>query len=196
MATRASRGAVLGPEAGEAAARSEVEPRRSPADEVDDCVDWICDAVYRPRAAMGSSLRRVSAVVSRLEWRGGSGDGGGAGHGGGRAGRGVPGPRHGLHDDVVLLDAGLEQLLAAAGEQALDDLRVPARVHDADAQVGAVVVLGFAGAFDCGGHDGGGCGCGVFFGRVDVLSLCLKLALVCVSRAGDGVACDVYVRLS
>lgn len=36
--------------------RSVAPPRRSPAEEVEDWVDWIWEAEYIPRTAIGSSL--------------------------------------------------------------------------------------------------------------------------------------------
>jgi hypothetical protein len=58
----------------------------------------------------------------------------------------------GLDDNVGLLDTSLEELGLCAGDERLDDGDVPARVDDADAQAGAVVVLR-SGAFD--GRHGG-----------------------------------------
>lgn len=46
-----------------------------------------------------------------------------------------------LDDNVGLLDTGFQELGLCAGDEGLDDGNVPARVDDADAQAGAVVVL-------------------------------------------------------
>jgi len=46
--------------------------------------------------------------------------------------------RDGLDDDVVLLDAGGEQLALATLDEVVDDGVVPARAQDADAEAGAV----------------------------------------------------------
>ncbi len=54
----------------------------------------------------------------------------------------LPGPGTRLHDNVGLLDAALEKLGLGAGDERLDDGGVPAGVDDADAQAGAVVLLG------------------------------------------------------
>ena len=99
---------------------------------------------------MGSSLGGVSSASAVEFWGGG---------GGWRRREDAPRAWHGLYDDVVVLDAALEEFLAAAGEETFDDRGVPARVYDADAQVAAVVGLGGAGAFGWGwgGHDGWGC---------------------------------------
>lgn len=63
-------------------------------------------------------------------------------------------PRAGarLDDNVGLLDSGFQELGLCAGDEGLDDGNVPARVDDADAQAGAVVVLR-SGALD--GRHGG-----------------------------------------
>lgn len=45
-------------------------------------------------------------------------------------------PRHALDRDVLVLDARGTQRLLGAGEQRVNDLGVPSRVHDADAQSG------------------------------------------------------------
>jgi hypothetical protein len=42
-----------------------------------------------------------------------------------------------LNDDILVAHAGGEEGLARAGDEGVDGLRVPARVNDADAQVGA-----------------------------------------------------------
>lgn len=57
-----------------------------------------------------------------------------------------------LDDNVGLLDTGFQELGLCAGDEGLDDGDVPARVDDADAQAGAVVVLR-SGALD--GRHGG-----------------------------------------
>lgn len=54
----------------------------------------------------------------------------------------LPGTGARLNDNVGLLDAALEKLGLGAGDERLDDGRVPAGVDDADAQAGAVVLLG------------------------------------------------------
>lgn len=59
----------------------------------------------------------------------------------------LPGPRDRLYDDVRVLDAALGQLRLCALEQRRDDGLVPARMHDADAQ-GAAVVLLWLGTFE------------------------------------------------
>lgn len=46
-----------------------------------------------------------------------------------------------LDDNVGLLDTGFQELGLCAGNEGLDDGDVPARVDDANAQAGAVVVL-------------------------------------------------------
>lgn len=46
----------------------------------------------------------------------------------------LPRARARLHDNVGLLDAAGEQLLLCARHERLDDGRVPAGVHDGDAQ--------------------------------------------------------------
>lgn len=55
---------------------------------------------------------------------------------------------HRLDDNVVLVDAAGQELSLCALEQRVNDLGVPAGVHDADAQAGAVVLLG-GGALHC-----------------------------------------------
>ena len=63
-----------------------------------------------------------------------------------------PRPRHGLDDDIGLGDAAGSELLDGAGQQRLDDAGIPPRVHDADAQPAAVMLLRSR-ALDGGGHD-------------------------------------------
>lgn len=47
----------------------------------------------------------------------------------------------GLNDNVRFLDAGCQELLLGSSNKRINDCRVPARVDDADAQTGAVVML-------------------------------------------------------
>lgn len=70
----------------------------------------------------------------------------------------LPGARAGLHDNVGLLDAALEELGLCAGDEGVDDGGVPAGVDDADAEAGAVVLLGgraLEGRHCCGEVEGG-----------------------------------------
>jgi hypothetical protein len=53
----------------------------------------------------------------------------------------LPRAGHRLHDNVGLLDATGQQLVLGALQQRLNDGAVPARVHNADAQAGAVMLL-------------------------------------------------------
>lgn len=53
----------------------------------------------------------------------------------------LPRSGNGLHDDVGLLNAKTQQLVLGALDQRIDYGGVPARVHDADAQAAAVVLL-------------------------------------------------------
>lgn len=54
----------------------------------------------------------------------------------------LPRARDRLDDDVALRDAAGQQLGLGTLQQRVNDLGVPSRVHDADAQAGAVVLLG------------------------------------------------------
>lgn len=56
--------------------------------------------------------------------------------------RELPRAGDGLDHDVALVDAACEQLRPGALQEGVDDLGVPAGVDDADAQAGAVVLLG------------------------------------------------------
>lgn len=75
----------------------------------------------------------VSCALFRYVLRCRTGQGGVGGVG--SIGGGIPGAGHGLHNNVSGLDAGGEEFLACALEEWPDDLLVPARVQDADAQV-------------------------------------------------------------
>lgn len=53
----------------------------------------------------------------------------------------LPRPRHRLHDDVGLGHAARQQLLRRPLQERLDDAAIPPRVHDADSQASAIVLL-------------------------------------------------------
>lgn len=97
------------------------------------CVHPVCGERGRVRTRMGEGSRSRSRTSRKLRsWGFGlPSDGNGK----------LPRPGHRLHDDVRLLDAAGEQLILGALDQRLDDGAVPARVHDADAQAAAVVLL-------------------------------------------------------
>lgn len=54
----------------------------------------------------------------------------------------LPGARAGLDNNVRLLDTSGQQLGLGSGHERLDDGRVPTGVDDANAQAGALVLLG------------------------------------------------------
>lgn len=54
----------------------------------------------------------------------------------------LPRARHRFNNNVALGHAARQQLCLGALQQRVDDLGVPARMHDANAQAGAVMLLG------------------------------------------------------
>lgn len=137
----------------ERAVRSWVEaPRRSVAEGAPEALDWIWEAEYSlaPNIHVSNegvdengyySVRRKKELLEEGEREQLPLNSYGK----------LPGAGARLDDNVGFLDAGLEQLGLCAGDEGLDDGHVPARVDDADAQAGAVVVLR-SGALD-GRHD-------------------------------------------